>query len=280
LVNFAHRVMSSTFPLLRRYSQFCVNTIKSSRDGARQAATGCVREGENAGLEKTMKVHVDPVTTTSLPVLLFLAEHDLPVDVTPVLLSKGEQTKAEYAALNPGKVVPTLEDGDFILTESSSILKYLAEKTRSGTYPAELKARAHVNEVMDWFNTGFYRDVGFGVVYQTVLPRFHFSNPVTQADVINRGKERSVKWLRLLNDHWLRESGFVCGPELTIADYLGSCYVALAEWIAYDIGSYSNIMRWMNAMKSRPSWEKTHVQWNAHAASLRAQVLQPLAGVS
>jgi glutathione S-transferase len=227
-----------------------------------------------------MKIHIDPTTTTSRPVLLFLAEHDLPVDVMPVLLSKGEQTKPEYAALNPSKVVPTLEDGDFILTESSSILKYLAEKAKSGTYPADLRARAHVNEVMDWFNTGFYRDIGFGVVYQQVLPRFRFSNPVTQAEVVDRGKAWSIKWLSLLNDHWLREGGFVCGPELTIADYLGSCYVALTECIEYDIGGYSNIMRWMSTMKSRPSWEKTHVQWNAHTAALRAQALRSVAGIS
>jgi glutathione S-transferase len=227
-----------------------------------------------------MRVHIDPITTTSRPVLLFLAEHDLPVDIMPVLLSKGEQTKPEYVALNPSKVVPTLEDGDFILTESSSILKYLAEKTKSATYPADLKARAHVNEVMDWFNTGFYRDIGFGVVYQQVLPRFRFSNPVTQAEVVDRGRQWSVKWLSLLNDYWLREGGFVCGPELTIADYLGSCYVGLTECIEYDIGGYSNIMRWMSTMKSRPSWEKTHVQWNAHTASLRAKALQPAAGAS
>jgi glutathione S-transferase len=240
----------------------------------------CAIQAENAVSEKAMKVHVDPVTTTSGPVLLFLAEHDLPVDVVPVLLSKGEQAKPGYAALNPSKCVPTLEDGDFILTECSSILKYLADKTNSPTYPADLRARAHVNEVMDWFNTGFYRDVGFGVVYQQVLPRFRFSNPVTQAEVVDRSKERSVKWLSILNDHWLREGGFVCGPELTIADYFGSCLVALTEWIAYDIGGYNNIMRWMSAMKSRPSWEKTRVQWNAHAASVRAQVLQPVAAVS
>jgi len=183
----------------------------------------------------------------------------------------------QYAALNPNKCVPTLEDGDFVLTESSSILKYLAEKTQSGTYPAELKARAHVNEVMDWFNTGFYRDIGYGLVYQQVLPKFQFSNWTTQIDVVRRNEERSVKWLRVLNDHWLRAGGFLCGPELTIADYLGSCYVAIGEWIGHDISSYSNIACWMSAMKSRPSWEKTHVQWYARAATLRAQMLQPVA---
>jgi glutathione S-transferase len=225
--------------------------------------------------ENIVKIHVDPTSTTSLPILLFLAEHDLPIEVLPVLLLKGEHTRADYAVLNPNKCVPTLEDGDFVLTESSSILKYLADYAQSGTYPAELQARAHVNEVMDWFNTRFYRDIGYGLVYQQVLPKFHFSNPVTQTDVLRRNEERSVKWLGVLNDHWLRAGGFVCGPELTIADYLGSCYVAIVEWIGYDIGSYGNIARWMSAMKSRPSWEKTHAEWTARVAALRAQQPQP-----
>jgi glutathione S-transferase len=271
--------MSSTCSLLRKYSQFCVDAINPSRDGAGQAVDGLHSPGRKCRFGETMKVHIDPTSTTSLPVLLFLAEHDLPTEVMPVLLAKGEQTAPEYAALNPSKCVPTLEDGDFILTESSSILKYLAEKTKSATYPAELRARAHVNEVMDWFNTGFYRDLGYGLVYQKALPKFHFSNSVTQTEVLGRGEERAVKWLGVLNDHWLRAGGFVCGPELTIADYLGSCYIAIVEWIGYDIDNYSNITRWMSSMKSRPSWEKTHVQWNARTAFLRAQTLQPAAGV-
>ena len=63
------------------------------------------------------------------------------------------------------------------------------------------------------------------------------------------------------------------------ADYLGSSYVAIVEWIGYDIGSYGNIMRWMSVMKSRPSWDMTHAEWNARAAGLRAQMLQPVAAV-
>jgi len=41
---------------------------------------------------------------------------------------KGEHYQPEYVAINPNRMVPVLEDGDFRLTESSAILKYLAEK--------------------------------------------------------------------------------------------------------------------------------------------------------
>ena len=43
-------------------------------------------------------------------------------------------------------MVPMLEDGEFRLTESSAILKYLASRFELPEYPTELKARARVDE--------------------------------------------------------------------------------------------------------------------------------------
>ena len=56
----------------------------------------------------------------------------------------GEHVKPPYSDMNPSKMVPMLEDGDFRLTESSAILKDLAEKAKSPTYPTDLKGRARV----------------------------------------------------------------------------------------------------------------------------------------
>ncbi|MEE8436390.1 MAG: glutathione S-transferase family protein, partial [bacterium] len=82
----------------------------------------------------------------------------------------GEHMREPYSKLNPNKQVPTLVAGDFVLTESSTILKYLADKSDSAAYPKELKARAKVNEMMDWFNTGFYREYGYHLIYPQVYP--------------------------------------------------------------------------------------------------------------
>src|SRR5262245_2551857 len=203
----------------------------------------------------SMKVYLDPISTTSRPILLFLAEHRVPAEVVTVRLFQGEHHRPEYAALNPNKCVPTLQDGNFVLTESSAILKYLAEKTRSGTYPADLQQRARVNEAMDWFNTGFYRDFAYAVVYPQTLPDCGFSNPATQADVLRSGRQRAAARLAVLDGHWLGAGGFLCGREPTIADYLGACYVSIADWVEFDLGDYPNVVRWMNAMRMRPSWE-------------------------
>jgi glutathione S-transferase len=217
---------------------------------------------------KLMKIFIDPITTTSLPVLMFAAEHANPIQISMVRLLNGEHLTAEYGALNPNRCVPTLQDEDFVLTEASAILKYLADKLHSPTYPRELRARARVNQAMDWFNTGFYRDVGYGAVYPRLVPEHAFANPTTQADVLRRAEGRTAKWFSILNNSWLRGSGFLCGSDISIADYLGSSYVAITELVGLDLTPYSNVRRWMSAMQARPGWREVHGEWNAFCDSV------------
>jgi glutathione S-transferase len=104
-----------------------------------------------------MKIYYHPISTTSRMLMLFAEESGIKADWQVVDLFTGEHLKPPYLAINPSGMVPMLEDGDFRLTESSSILKYLAEKSGSNAYPADLRRRAKINEMMDWLNTQFYR---------------------------------------------------------------------------------------------------------------------------
>jgi glutathione S-transferase len=56
-----------------------------------------------------------------------------------------------YKKLNPNSRVPTIEDGDFVLWESNSVMRYLANKYGGEAfYPADLAARANVDRWLDW----------------------------------------------------------------------------------------------------------------------------------
>jgi glutathione S-transferase len=218
-----------------------------------------------------MRIYVDPITTTSLPVLLFAAEHGHPLEITVVRLLNGEHLTAQYGAINPNRCVPALQDEDFTLTECSAILKYLADKLHSATYPRELRSRARVNQLMDWFNTGFYRDVGYGAVYPRLLPEHAFANPATQADFLGRAEQRAAKWLSVLDAHCLRQPAFLCGADVSIADYLGSCYVSITDLVGLDLTPYPNVRRWMSTMEARPAWREVRGEWNAFRNALAAQ---------
>ena len=117
-----------------------------------------------------MKLYYHPASTTSRIVMLCAAEEKVDLEYQVVDLFTGEHMKPPYSDKNPSCLVPMIEDGDFRLTESSTIVKYLAEKAGSAAYPKELRARAKVNEMMDWFNTNLYRDFAYGLVYPQIVP--------------------------------------------------------------------------------------------------------------
>src|SRR5271169_119856 len=96
--------------------------------------------------EATMKLYYHPVSTTSRPVVLFAAESGIELEYQLVDLFTGAQYKPEFEAINPSHQVPVLEEGDFRLTESSAILKFLADRKGSPAYPSDPRKRARVNE--------------------------------------------------------------------------------------------------------------------------------------
>ena len=75
-----------------------------------------------------MKLYYHPASTTSRIVMLCVAEEKIDVEYQVVDLFTGEHMKPPYAEKNPSCLVPMIEDGDFRMTESSTIIKYLAEK--------------------------------------------------------------------------------------------------------------------------------------------------------
>ncbi|HCP01310.1 MAG TPA: glutathione S-transferase, partial [Rhodospirillaceae bacterium] len=62
-----------------------------------------------------------------------------------------------YLAMNPNRVVPTIDDDGFILWESNACLRYLAEKYgRGGLWPEDARARADADRWMDWQTATFW----------------------------------------------------------------------------------------------------------------------------
>jgi glutathione S-transferase len=139
-----------------------------------------------------MKLYYHPASTTSRPLMLFAAENGIKMDMQVVDLFTGEHYQPPFAeGVNPNRQVPVLEDGDFRLTESATILKYLAVKTKSPLYPEGLKERARVNERIDWINTQLNRDLCYGLVYPQAFPHHKRPSDEHQKGTLSWAKERA-----------------------------------------------------------------------------------------
>ena len=215
-----------------------------------------------------MKLYMHPVSSTTRPVRLLIAENGIPCDEEIVDLMTGAQHQEPYASINPNRLVPMLDDDGFRLTEGSAILKYLADKYDLPSYPKDLKKRARVNEVMDWINTQFFRDFGYGLVYPQLFPHHKRRSDEAHSSTIEWGQNNAKKWLQVLNDHWIGPTHqYLCGDEITIADYFGSGVVSIGELVGCDFSAYPNIRRWLGNMKKLKSWNAVHEVFDGFAAS-------------
>jgi glutathione S-transferase len=68
---------------------------------------------------------------------------------------------------------------------------------------------------MDWINTNFYRDWGYGLAYPQLFPHHKRRSDEAHAATIEWGQRNSQNWLKLLNDHWLGPRQYLCGDQIT-----------------------------------------------------------------
>ena len=206
-----------------------------------------------------MKLHYHPISTTCRTIMLFAAESGIPLEMKVVDLFTGEHMQPTYAGLNPNRLIPTLEDGDFVLTENSAILKYLADKAGSPAYPKDLQKRARVNERMDWTSTQLCTDLVYGLVYPQIFVSHKRRSDEAQAGTVQWGQERSKVWLQVLNDHILGPGhNYVCGDAITIADHFGAGLLTLGEVIGCDFTAYPYVQGWLARIKALKSWKSVN----------------------
>ena len=68
---------------------------------------------------------------------------------------------AEYRALNPNGLVPTMDEDGFVLWESNALLGYIAAKAdRADLAPATPRERADVDRWLHWQNAHFGPAIG------------------------------------------------------------------------------------------------------------------------
>lgn len=167
---------------------------------------------------------------------------------------KGNDT-AEYLALNPNGLIPTLIDDDFVIYESLVIVRYLSDQYGRGTLsPDDIQQRAHADQWMEWYRTTLMPH--HSMIFFSVVRK-----PPEEQDwtMINAQKALLEKGLSIL-DKQLADKTFVTGDAFTMADIpLG---VLAYRYYAINIeqGSFPNIEQWLDRLRTRPAF-KQHVDF-------------------
>lgn len=218
-----------------------------------------------------MKLYCDPLSTSSRPVMMMVADQSLDVAIVPVNLHLQENLDPGFLALNPNGTIPVLQDGDLVLTEGNVILKHLAIRFGLPLYPADLRAQISVDEMVSWFTTNFWAYHCVLGTYPRMLPSLAWLNPVTRDELALLGSHGSRRYLSVL-DRRLEEGGpFVCGRDLTIADYAGIARVTLADYVDFDFSPYPAVQAWCARMRDRDGWTAAFAGFCGLVNAARAQ---------
>jgi glutathione S-transferase len=135
----------------------------------------------------------------------------------------------DLLALNPNAKMPTLVDGDFVLWESNTICRYLANRERrEDLYATDPKARARVDQWIDWQATDL--NDAWRYAFMALVRR----DPAWQdASAIDASRKAWNAKIGLLDAQLARTNAFVAGGTFTLADVpIG---LALHRWVASPI---------------------------------------------
>lgn len=120
----------------------------------------------------------------------------------------------EFTALNPNALVPVIRDGEFVLWESNTILRYLAGRQAcTGLLPADPAGRAQVEQWMDWQATELNNAWRYAFM---ALVRRHPAY-ADEAQVLASLAEWA-RQLGVLEAQLAHTGAFVTGPVFTLAD--------------------------------------------------------------
>jgi glutathione S-transferase len=160
----------------------------------------------------------------------------------------GNTGDEDYLSLNPTGKVPTLIDGDNVIWESNTILRYLCSKTGSELLPVDPAARSSCERWMDWLlaslNTNYLE-----MFKEAKKPEEERSPKLPEMS------KALGDQLAILDGH-LRANEWMGGAVMSVADIaLGPiCNRCLS--FPVELPKLTSIHRWHKAICARPAYQK------------------------
>lgn len=158
----------------------------------------------------------------------------------------------EFLKLNPNGLVPTLEDGDIVLWESNTIMRYLiSQYDKQGRFPSDVASQYGSEKWLDWQVGSLWPTLRAPFLGLTRVPENERNYPA-----IKKGYEDSSNLLCLL-DTALAKQAYCSGQQFNIGDIaLGLCvgrWILLNETFPEKTGprpSLKNIDAWLKRLET------------------------------
>jgi glutathione S-transferase len=163
-----------------------------------------------------------------MKVLWVCEELSLPVEQINAGLQYGVVDTPEYAAMNPDRKIPVVDDDGFVLAESNTIIRYLAAKHgRTDLLPADPRDRADVERWMDWASFSL-------AVPMVPLFRQLIRTPADRRDpaIIESSRHDTERCMRIIDER-VAATGHMVGTGFSLADVPAAAFAH--RWLGLPV---------------------------------------------
>lgn len=155
-------------------------------------------------------------------------------------------------AKNPNGLVPVIVDDDFVLWESNSIIRYLANKyVAHALLPPAPRARAEVDRWIDWQATEFNN--AWRYAFLAIVRKEPGFDDLAE---IEASKRQWTKMIAILDSQLAGTGGYVAGSAFTLADIpIG---LSVNRWFLtpLDRPHFANVEAYYERVKARPAFQR------------------------
>lgn len=200
-------------------------------------------------------IYFNPMTVNSIKTSLLVNALNIQVQFEHVVLHKPNAKSEVFLKLNPTGKVPVLVDEDMVLSESNSILKYLANKHESPLWPSDLAEQAQVLKWMFFQSGDWNKAVGIFSHRRVVLPHWGFN----QQYVLSTEQLQNFHNIMQQLDNALEGRNVLVGSDFTIADISLGSYLIFAHESQMPLENFVNVRRWLNHLQNSLWWQETQL---------------------
>ncbi|MGG6265051.1 glutathione S-transferase family protein [Leptolyngbya sp. AN03gr2] len=196
----------------------------------------------------------------SLRVHWILHELNIPYKTEPIQ-SRSEQTKTSaYSAIHPGRKIPCLQDGSFIISESAAICIYLAEKYGEGKFlpNSDLEQRSRFFQMCFYVMTELDAHTLYIIAkHGGSLVEYYQPSPEA-VEVAISGFNQQI----LVAESWLKDpKSYLLGQTFTVADILlCTCLVsALRLAVQFPLQIPDRLVAYMENLQARRAFQLAEI---------------------
>ena len=154
-----------------------------------------------------------------------------------------------YLKLNPNGKVPTLVDGDIVIWESNTILRYLCNKQKNADlYPADPATRSQVERWMDWMLASL--NVPYLGIFKEAKKAPGERSATWDAD------SKELKTQLEILDRGMAGNPWAAGSSFSLADIALAPVVLRCIDFPLDLPALPKLRAWREKILQRPAFKK------------------------